>query len=62
MKPMFVRQNIGEPVNYLSFLADGSAINFLLWKVLRVKIKEVYTIFYNQLDFSSQPFVTVFVS
>ena len=30
MKHIFVRQNICEPVKYLSFLSNGKAMNFLL--------------------------------
>ena len=44
MKHMFVGQNMRELVNYSSFLSSGNAMNFLLWKVLRAKIK-VYTLF-----------------
>ena len=53
MKRIFVGQNIRKPVNYSPFLSDGSAINYILLKVSRAKIK-VYTFFYNQLNFSSQ--------
>ena len=55
---IFAGQNISEPLNYLSFLSDGSAINLI---TLTAKIK-VYTFFYNHLNFPSQPLVTVFVS
>ena len=37
-------QNIRKPVNYSPFLSDGSAINFILLKFSRAKIK-VYTFF-----------------
>ena len=53
MKRIFVGQNIRKLVNYSPFLSDRSAINYILLKVSRAKIK-VYTFFYNQLNFSSQ--------
>ena len=40
----FFGRNIREPVDYSPFLSNGSAINFLLRKVLRVKTK-MYTFF-----------------
>ena len=46
MKHIFVGQNISELVNYTSFLSDGDSMDFLLWKVLKAKIK-VYTFFYK---------------
>ena len=49
MKRIFVGQNICEPVNYLPFLPDGNAMNFLLWKVLRATVKSVHVFFYKQL-------------
>ena len=58
MTRIFAGQNISEPLNYLSFLSDGSVINLM---ALRAKIK-VYMFFYNQLNFPYQPLVTVFVS
>ena len=44
MKRIFVGQNIRKPVNYSPFLSDRSAINYILLKVSRAKIK-VYTFF-----------------
>ena len=55
MKRIFVGQNVREPVNYLSFLPDGNAMNFLLWKVLTAKVKSVHVFFYKQLNCSFQP-------
>ena len=48
MKPIFVGQIIRKPVNYSRFLSDGSAINFILLKVSRAKIK----VYNHQLSFS----------
>ena len=45
MKRIFVAQNIREPINYLSFLPDRNAMNFILWKMLRAKIKSAHVFF-----------------
>ena len=50
MKHSFLGQNKRETVNHLPFLLYGSAMNFLLSKMLRAKTT-VYTFLYKQLDF-----------